>query len=130
MRTIEDFVNDCVSRGRTGKEILQIALMSQWHTQMNQVKEIVANISQPQTPFEVMTSGIQFLTVEETQTDITVNFSNGYGALVTKENGKWSLALLKDSDFCFETSIASDVISNINPSQINSFFSQISKLCA
>lgn len=44
-RTVREFVEDCLSDGRTGKEILVVAKMTYWKSKIEEVKEVIKSFS-------------------------------------------------------------------------------------
>ena len=59
-------------------------------------------------------------------------FPNGYGASVIKhsysyggKDGKWELAVLKDDELCYDTSITNDVLGHLTTGEVNVILDKI-----
>ena len=62
-------------------------------------------------------------------------FPNGYGASVIKhsysyggKDGKWELAVLKDDELCYDTSITNDVLGHLTTGEVNVILDKIRDL--
>ena len=62
-------------------------------------------------------------------------FPNGYGASVIKhsysyggKDGKWELAILKDDELCYDTSITNDVLGHLTTGEVNVILDKIRDL--
>ena len=62
-------------------------------------------------------------------------FPNGYGASVIKHEGSyggsdglWELAVLKEEELCYDTSITNDVLGRLNDPEVDNYLRQISQL--
>ena len=63
------------------------------------------------------------------------SFPNGYGASVIKHEGSyggsdglWELAVLKEEELCYDTSITNDVLGRLNDPEVDNYLRQIAQL--
>jgi len=77
--------------------------------------------------FKSMEMGIGFIA--------RINFDNGYGASVVKSmfsyggnQGLYELAVIKDNDICYDTTITDDVLGYLTEDDVTKYLGQIQEL--